>query len=154
MNYLELSLVILTCLWDILLVVTFCSYRRIFRRVNMVNIMTISLLKHLSVFCLFRLLFAVTFMAWIALRDRNPHSNVILIMEDTTYMGESLSPLVAFMLLGLQRDILRVWFPCLDFSAPQTCTTWSNWALDKEVRLAIHEDVAPPESLSDMQDTH
>ncbi|KAF8516787.1 hypothetical protein JB92DRAFT_2909183, partial [Gautieria morchelliformis] len=51
MDYLELSLVILTCLWDILLVVTFCSYRRIFRRVHMVNIVTISLLMRLSVFC-------------------------------------------------------------------------------------------------------
>ncbi|KAF8510245.1 hypothetical protein JB92DRAFT_447852 [Gautieria morchelliformis] len=33
--YLEISLVILTCLWDILLVVAFCRYRRIFRRINM-----------------------------------------------------------------------------------------------------------------------
>ncbi|KAF8510244.1 hypothetical protein JB92DRAFT_448013 [Gautieria morchelliformis] len=154
MYYLELSLVILTCLWDILLVVTFCSYRRIFRRVNMVNIMTISLLTRLSVFCLFRLFFAVTFMAWIALSDRNPHSNVALIMAGTTYTGESLYPILAFLLLGLQRDILRVWFPCIHFGAPQTCTTGSNWALDKEVRFAIHEDVAPTESLPNMQDIH
>ncbi|KAF8510252.1 hypothetical protein JB92DRAFT_448608 [Gautieria morchelliformis] len=154
MNYLELSLVILTCLWDILLVVTFCSYRRIFRRVNMVNIMTISLLTRLSVFCLFRFLFAVIFMTAIALLDRNPNSNATLIMEYITNIGESLYPILAFLLLGLQRDILRVWFPCLHFRAPQACTTGSNWALDKEVRLAIHEDVAPTESLPNMQDIH
>ncbi|KAF8516595.1 hypothetical protein JB92DRAFT_2909393 [Gautieria morchelliformis] len=152
MAYLQLSLVILMCLWDILLVVTFCSYRRIFRRVHMVNIMTISLLMRLSVFCLFRLLYTVIFMTWIALLDRDPNSNGTLIMEDTTNIGESLHPLVAFLLLGLQRDVLQVWFPCIHFGAPQTCTTGSNWALDKEVRLAIHEDVPPPESLPDIQD--
>ncbi|KAF8510251.1 hypothetical protein JB92DRAFT_448952 [Gautieria morchelliformis] len=159
MNYLELSLVILTCLWDILLVVAFCSYRRIFRRVNMVSPMTISLLTRLSVFCLFRLLFAVIVMASIVLYDRNPHSNVTLIMLDATHMGESLYPILAFLLLGIQRDVLRVWFPCIHFGAPQACTTGSNWALDTEF-LAIHDDVAlpqsrtAPESWPDMQDIH
>jgi hypothetical protein len=41
-----------------LLLVTLRSYRRIFRRVNMVNIMTTSLLVRLTVFCLYRLVFA------------------------------------------------------------------------------------------------
>ncbi|KAF8510257.1 hypothetical protein JB92DRAFT_2941267 [Gautieria morchelliformis] len=151
--YLELSLVILTCLWDTLLVVAFCSYRRIFRRLNMVSTMTVSLLTRLSVFCLFRLLFAVILMAWIVLSDKNPHSNVTSIISDTAYMGESLSnvyPILAFLLLGLQRDILQVWFPCIHFGAPQTITG-SNWALDTEF-LSIHGDVALPESWPDMQD--
>ncbi|KAF8511594.1 hypothetical protein JB92DRAFT_363270 [Gautieria morchelliformis] len=152
-NYLELSLIILTCLWDILLVVTFRSYRRIFRRVHMVDIMTISLLVRLSVFCLLRLLSAAIIMTWIALRDRDPNSNATLIMEDTINIGESISSLVAFLLLGLQRDILQVWLPCIHFGAPQTCATGSNSALDKEV-LAIPKDGAPPDSLPDVQDTH
>ncbi|KAF8522677.1 hypothetical protein JB92DRAFT_2827544 [Gautieria morchelliformis] len=103
--------------------------------------MTISLLMHLSVFCLFRLLFAV-----------NPNSNVTLIMADITNLGGPLFPLVTVLLLGLQGDILQVWFPCIVFSAPQTCTTESNQALDKEVLPIPNEDVAPPESLPDMHD--
>ncbi|KAF8516229.1 hypothetical protein JB92DRAFT_2910974 [Gautieria morchelliformis] len=144
MDYLELSLVILTCLWDILLMVMFCRYRRIFQRVNMVSIMTASLLVRLFAFCLFRLLFAVIFMMDIALFDRNPKSNATLIMGDTTSVGESLYPVIAFLLLGLQRDILQFWFPCIHSGAPQT---GSNWALDTDV--LVHQDVAPLESLPD-----
>ncbi|KAF8510264.1 hypothetical protein JB92DRAFT_2941339 [Gautieria morchelliformis] len=151
MDYLGLSLISLTCLWDIILVVTFCSCRRIFRRVHMGNIMAISLLLRLSVFCLFQLLILMT---WNALRDRNPNSHLTLIMEVISNIGGSIYPLAAFLLLGLRRDILRAWFPCIHFGAPQTCTTGSNWALDKEVRLAIHEDVTPTESLPNMQDIH
>ncbi|KAF8510259.1 hypothetical protein JB92DRAFT_449738 [Gautieria morchelliformis] len=135
MNYLQLSLIILTCLWDILLVVTFCRCRRIFRRVHMGNIMAISLLMRLSVFCLLRFLCAVILMTWIALFDRNPNSRATLMVEAMSNIGESLYPLIAFLLLGLHCDILRVWFPCIHFGAPQTCTTRSNWALNKE---AIH----------------
>ncbi|KAF8510242.1 hypothetical protein JB92DRAFT_447095 [Gautieria morchelliformis] len=155
MNYLGLSLISLTCLWDIILVVKFYSCRRIFRRVHMGNIMAISLLIRLSVFCLLQLLCAVILMTWIALRDRNPDSHLTLIVEVISNIGQSLYPLVAFLLLGLRRDILRVWFPCIHFGAPQTCSTGPNWALDKEVRLAIHEDVALTESSSkNMQDIH
>ncbi|KAF8482310.1 hypothetical protein JB92DRAFT_3035421 [Gautieria morchelliformis] len=155
MDYVDLSLVVLTCIWDILLVVTFVSYRRIFRQVNMGSVMSLSLLVRLSVFCSFRLLFAVILATWLGLLDTNPDSNATMIMEDIMDIGESLFPLLGFLLLGLQRDILQVWFPCIHFGAKQTRSTpsqaESNWALDTEV-LAIHSDVAPPESLRDMKD--
>ncbi|KAF8476525.1 hypothetical protein JB92DRAFT_3050262 [Gautieria morchelliformis] len=141
MDYVALSLVVLTCIWDILLVVMFVSYRRIYRRVNMGSIMTLSLLVRLSVFCSFRLLFAVILVTWLGLFDTNPDSNVTMIMEDIVDIGESLFPLLAFLLLGLQRDIWQVWFPCIHFGAKQTRSTLSqaelNWALDTEV-LGIH----------------
>ncbi|KAF8499399.1 hypothetical protein JB92DRAFT_2981625 [Gautieria morchelliformis] len=120
MNYFGLLLISLTCLWDILLVITFCSCHRIFRRVHMGNIMAISLLIRLSVFCLLHLC-GIILMMWIALRDRNPNSHLTFIVEVISNIGESLYPLVAFLLLGLQHDILRVWFPCIHFGAPQTC---------------------------------
>ncbi|KAF8499488.1 hypothetical protein JB92DRAFT_3217119 [Gautieria morchelliformis] len=53
MDNVDLLLVILTCIWDILLVVTFVSYHRVFRQVNMGSIMSLSVLVHLSVFCSF-----------------------------------------------------------------------------------------------------
>ncbi|KAF8516626.1 hypothetical protein JB92DRAFT_2909671 [Gautieria morchelliformis] len=154
-DYVGLSLVVLTCIWDFFLVTTFVSYRRMFRRVNMGSIMNLSLLVRLSVFCSFRLLFAVILVTWLGLLDTNPDSNATMIMRDMTDIGESLFPLLAFLLLGLQRDTLQVWFPCIHFGEKQTRPPPSqaepNWALDTEV-LAIHSDVAPPESLRDVQD--
>ncbi|KAF8496291.1 hypothetical protein JB92DRAFT_2990980 [Gautieria morchelliformis] len=148
MDYVDLSLVVfrarlrLMVSYSVLLVVTFASYRRIFRQVNMGSIMSLSLLVRLSVFCSFRLLFAVILVTWLGLLDTNPDSNATMIMEDVITIGESLYPLLAFLLLGLQRDILQVWFPCIHFGAKQTHSTQSdravsNWVLDTEV-LAIH----------------
>ncbi|KAF8486636.1 hypothetical protein JB92DRAFT_3023612 [Gautieria morchelliformis] len=140
MDYMDLSLVVLTCIWDILLVVTFVSYRRIFRQANMGSIMSLSLLVRLSVFCSFRLLFAIMLVTWLSLQDGNPDSNTSMIMMGIVNIGESFYPLLAFLLLGLQRDILQIWFPCIHFGAKQTRSTpsqaESNWALDTEV-LAI-----------------
>ncbi|KAF8516610.1 hypothetical protein JB92DRAFT_2909574 [Gautieria morchelliformis] len=139
-DYVVLSLVVLTCIWDILLVITFVSYRRMFRQVNMGSIMNLSLLVRLSVFCSFRLLFAVILVTWFGLFDTNPDSNATMIMADITDIGESLFPLLGFLLLGLQRDILQVWFPCIHFGAKQTRSTRSqdesNSALDED--LPIH----------------
>ncbi|KAF8486629.1 hypothetical protein JB92DRAFT_3023492 [Gautieria morchelliformis] len=107
--------------FSVLLVVMFVSYRRIYRRVNMGSTMTLSLLVRLSVFCSFRLLFAVILVTWLGLFDTNPDSNATMIMGDI--------------------DILQVWFPCIHFGAKHTRSTpsqaESNWALDTEV-LAIH----------------
>ncbi|KAF8460141.1 hypothetical protein JB92DRAFT_3075580 [Gautieria morchelliformis] len=139
-DYVVLSLVVLTCIWDILLVITFVSYRRMFRQVNMGSIMNLSLLVRLSVFCSFRLLFAVILVTWFGLFDTNPDSNATMIMADITDIGESLFPLLGSLLLGLQRDILQVWFPCIHFGAKQTRSTRSqtesNSALDED--LPIH----------------
>ncbi|KAF8461155.1 hypothetical protein JB92DRAFT_3072730 [Gautieria morchelliformis] len=139
-DYVVLSLVVLTCIWDFLLVITFVSYRRMFRQVNMGSIMNLSLLVRLSVFCSFRLLFAVILVTWFDLFDTNPDSNATMIMADITDIGESLFPLLGFLLLGLQREILQVWFPCIHFGAKQTRSTpsqaESNSALDED--LPIH----------------
>ncbi|KAF8482322.1 hypothetical protein JB92DRAFT_3035569 [Gautieria morchelliformis] len=140
MDYVVLSLVVLMCIWDFLLVITFVSYRRMFQQVNMGSIMNLSLLVRLSVFCSFRLLFAVILVMWFGLFDTNPDSNATMIMADMTDIGESLFPLLGFLLLGLQRDILQVWFPCIHFGAKQTRSTRSqaesNSALDED--LSIH----------------
>ncbi|KAF8522512.1 hypothetical protein JB92DRAFT_2887365 [Gautieria morchelliformis] len=155
LDYVGLSLLVLACIWDILLVIKFVSYRRIFRQVNMGSIMSLSLLVRLSVFCSFRLLVAVILTTLVSLLDTNPDSNATMIMGDIMSIGESLFPLLAFLLFGLQRDTLQVWFPCIHFGAKQTPPPPSqaepNWALHMEV-LPIHSDVAPPESLRDVQD--
>ncbi|KAF8522517.1 hypothetical protein JB92DRAFT_2887408 [Gautieria morchelliformis] len=139
-DYVDLLLVVLTCIWDILLVTKFVSYRRIFRQVNMGSIMSLSLLVRLSVFCSFRLFVAVILATWLGLLDTNPDSNATMIMEDILNIGESLFPILGFLLLGLQRDILQVWFPCIHFGGKQTRFTRSqaetNSALDED--LPIH----------------
>ncbi|KAF8516600.1 hypothetical protein JB92DRAFT_2909476, partial [Gautieria morchelliformis] len=105
----------------------------VFRQVNMGSIMSLSVLVRLSVFCSFRLLFAVILATWLGLLDTNPDSNATMIMEDIMSIGESLFPLLGFLLLGLQRDILQVWFPCIHFGSKQPRSTpsqaESNWAL-------------------------
>ncbi|KAF8510377.1 hypothetical protein JB92DRAFT_2940383 [Gautieria morchelliformis] len=129
-SYLELALVILMSIWDVLLLVRFCRYRRIFRRADMGGVMSVSVLTRLNIFCLFRLIFTITVAVDIALTDRDPNSHATLIAEDATSVGESLFPLLAFLLLGLQRDVLQVWFPYFKFNARQDSSVESNWALD------------------------
>ena len=76
-GYIELCMITLTSLWDgqfsypllypyytadvspVLLLVTFYRYRRVFRQVNMHEVMTLSLLIRLFVFCMLRLTFTV-----------------------------------------------------------------------------------------------
>ncbi|KAF8503206.1 hypothetical protein JB92DRAFT_2971033 [Gautieria morchelliformis] len=132
-SYLQLAMVILMSIWDVLLLVRFCRYRRIFRRADMGGVMSVSVLTRLSIFCLFRLLFTIIVAVDIALMTSDPNSHATLIVGDAISVGESLFPLLAFLLLGLQRDVLQVWFPYFKFGARQDSSVESNWALDTKV---------------------
>ncbi|KAF8505191.1 hypothetical protein JB92DRAFT_2966067 [Gautieria morchelliformis] len=114
-SYLELAMVILTSIWDVLLLVTFYRYRRIFRQADMGGIMSVSLLTRLSIFSFFRLFLSIIVAVNITLTSRDPHSHATLISGDVSFVGESLYPLLAFLLLGVQRDVLQVWFPHFKF---------------------------------------
>ncbi|KAF8505189.1 hypothetical protein JB92DRAFT_2966057 [Gautieria morchelliformis] len=114
-TYLELTMVILASIWDVLLLVTFYRYRRIFRQADMGGIMSVSLLTRLSIFSFFRLFLSIIVAVNTTLTGRDPRSHASLISGDVSAVGEALYPLLAFLLLGVQRDVLQVWFPHFRF---------------------------------------
>ncbi|KAF8586643.1 hypothetical protein K439DRAFT_938510 [Ramaria rubella] len=109
----ELAMVIASLIWDILLLFTFYTHRRIFRRVEMHRTMSLSLLIRISTFCFFRLVFTVVLLVDLG-ETTNGHSSASLVaLGNISDVAESIYPLLGFCLLGTQRDILQVWFPRL-----------------------------------------
>ncbi|KAF8586629.1 hypothetical protein K439DRAFT_937538 [Ramaria rubella] len=55
-SVMEVILMIITSVWDILLLVTFWRRRRILKQIDMENVITVSTLIKLLAFCLYRLI--------------------------------------------------------------------------------------------------
>ncbi|KAF8586627.1 hypothetical protein K439DRAFT_1631516 [Ramaria rubella] len=142
-SYLELAIGIITLVWDILLLLIFCNNRRVFKRVHMCGIMTFSLLIRISVFCVFRLVFAAIFLVKLGVVVGKPHSRAIPILGIMVGVTESLYPLLTFCLLGTQRDILSVWFSCLNSDLRRDSAMLSNMALHTDI--VAEEHVSPPD---------
>ncbi|KAF8586628.1 hypothetical protein K439DRAFT_937546 [Ramaria rubella] len=128
-TYFELAISTVTVVWDILLVFTFYNNRRVLKRVNMCGIITSSLLIRITAFCVFRLIFLIILlMKWLPFASKLDARSVST-LGTMAYFLEAFYPLLGFCLLGTQRDILNIWFPCLISSTRHGSTTSSSVAL-------------------------
>lgn len=115
-GYAELALIIITSLWDAVLLVTFWRQRRILRRANIREVVSLYLLTKIFVFCLYRLTIGVLYI-WgtidFSKSGTFEPADLSFNIGPGIEIAESFYPLLVFCLLGLQRDILHVWFPCV-----------------------------------------
>ncbi|KAF8586611.1 hypothetical protein K439DRAFT_1614992 [Ramaria rubella] len=114
-DFIALAIIIVTSVWDSILVVTFCS-SQFFRKAISCGAVPINLIIKLLIFSLFQLTFTALDMSSVILSQAALHGNQLSIqslamLDKLNYPPQD--PLFVFFLFGLQRDILQIWFPCI-----------------------------------------
>jgi len=118
-NYFELGLVIITLLLKIHLLFKFWRNRQILKQTNLKHVMSSSLLARLFAFCVYRFIFVGMLFKHDMKTGKVPDPTWALensannLDRRVTSIVEVLYPVLVFGVLGLQQDILQVWFPCL-----------------------------------------
>jgi len=148
-DYAEVSLLVLTVLWDVILLIMFWRRRRILRLAKLPEVMSLSLLTRILVFGLYRLVVGVLvltdellqrrFHQFLASKKHPALFHLLLRIEDASDVIESLYALLIFCLLGLQRDILQIWFPCLwkGHGRVMNSACWSNHPASDDTEKAV-----------------
>jgi len=100
----QVTLILLTSAFDIVVLISFLRRRRLMKRVNVQDVTSFAVVVKLLIFSLYGVvLSAILLAAGIA-----GSPSLIFISQ----IAQSFSPMLAFLLLGLGRDILDVWLPC------------------------------------------
>ncbi|KAF8499898.1 hypothetical protein BU17DRAFT_72191 [Hysterangium stoloniferum] len=113
----QVILILLTSTFDIIVLISFWRRQRLMKRVNMENVTSFAVVIKLLVFSLYGVILSAILLAS-GLAGGVGLTSINLIAQSfarPAYLAVicTVAPMLAFILLGLGRDILEVWFPCL-----------------------------------------